>query len=81
MNTKPIFRVAEIKIEIETRNPSLNLLECAVAVKQCRYQTREAVADLVRSYDYAAHVGGHHVGIMNGIQRLAIITSNTPDFN
>lgn len=79
MTTK--FIPAKHNVEIETRKPSPNLLECAVAVLRAADQTRDAVAAIVRSYDYTAHVGGCHVAIIDGETRLAIITSNTPDFN
>lgn len=71
---------AKHNIEFETRTPSVNLMLCALAVKQAHFRKREEIASLVRAFDYEAHVGGCHVAVMDGGERIAIITSNGPDF-
>lgn len=69
-------------IEIQTTAPTLNLLLCAVDIKQASPEAnRDVIAKIVREHNYTAHVGGHHVGIMDGRIRLAMVTSGAPDFN
>lgn len=43
---------------------------------------RSIVAEIVVGHGFQAHVGGHHVAVIQDGVRLAIITSKTaPDFN
>ncbi len=40
--------------------------------------SRRDVAALVREHDFTAHIGGHHVAVLVGNTRVALITPN-PD--
>lgn len=57
------------------------------AILQYGPTTREVAAQIVRGHGFEAYVGGHHVAVMTPsfrpgqFIRLALITSNAPDFN
>ena len=43
---------------------------------------RSIAAEIVRGHGFEAHVGGHHVAVMQDGVRLAIITNSlAPDWN
>lgn len=71
-----------IAVEIETANPSDELRGLVSLIVQRNDNTRDAVADVVRSWGFRAHTGGRHVAIIAGEARVAIVTHPTaPDFN
>lgn len=82
-----------INIENETSVESLSvqarhkLLHLTEDLKHRNPDTRAAAAELVRQHGYAAYVGGRHVAIHRATRtgsikpgRLALITSDAPDF-
>lgn len=71
-----------IKVEIEIAAPTDELRGLAQLIIQRNDKTRDAVADVVRSWGFRAHTGGRHVAIIAGESRVAIVTHPTaPDFN
>lgn len=73
----------QIKVEIETRTRSIELQGAVNSLMIYNPETREDAARIIRDCGFASHVGGHHVGILlpGSHHRIAIVTSNTPDFN
>lgn len=73
--------MSKTNVQIESQTPSINLLQCAIALKEHNPETRKAAAAIICSYDYAFHIGGRHVAILDGDNRLAVVTSDAEDFN
>ena len=67
--------------KIEAKNPTQRLRDCAAHVDKENRTHREHAANIVKLHGFGVHVGGRHVAILNGTERLAIITGTDPDWN
>jgi hypothetical protein len=80
MTTKQIKRGMQFTYETNYRFPALKNLRKAIL--QYGEANRHIVAEVVMGHGFETHIGGHHVAVMQGGVRLALITSKTqPDFN
>lgn len=73
-----------MKFKYETKNRTQTLRDLRKHILQCHSDdSRSTVRSIVVGHGFKAHVGGHHVAVLddNG-ERLALITSDkSPDFN
>jgi hypothetical protein len=73
---------SQIQVTIEARSPDLSLQRCVNRLHTVNPKTREDSAHIIRSMGFECHVGGHHVAIIKGKVRFALVTHPTaPDFN
>lgn len=71
-----------MKFTYETNYRFQALKDLRKHVLQYGNSLRSVVAQIVIGHGFQAHVGGHHVAVIQDDVRLAIITSKTePDFN
>jgi len=75
------MKTNEIKVQVETKNTSPDLNGCIRNLIAGQPELRAAAASIIRNWGFQAHVGGHHVAIIENNERLALVTSTAPDFN
>lgn len=81
----------QVQVKVETRNLTMEFQNCVNAIMRANPATRDGVANIVMAHLFACHTGGRHVAILDPTpvpgersghrRRLAIVTSNAPDFN
>jgi hypothetical protein len=82
------MRKLVVKIEAGSKGQRHVLRSLKQELEAINPETRRRTADLILAYGLGTHIGGHHVAVheidrfgnIDG-PRLAIITSNAPDFS
>lgn len=69
-----------LDVTLETNSEDMHLKRTINAILKLNPCMRATVAEMIRTRGYDAHVGGHHVAILDGKMRLAFFTGNSPDF-
>lgn len=80
MNTTNPIESTILDFTSETNSEDMHLKRTINQILRLNPVMRSTVAEMIRARGYDAHVGGHHVALMDGKVRLGLFVGNSPDF-